>query len=389
MIPSVRELTDQNLANLEGALGQTAPIAPTSFLRVMAAVLAMALIGLYKFAGERIIQVSTLTATGDDLDLRGANVGVYRNAAVAAVLTATIHGPGLTIPVTQTYKSDSTGLEYAQTASFFVNGIATFSVRALTPGAASNLAVDETLTMSPHIEGVSSDTVADRAVVTGVTTLGADRELDADYRVRILAAERGVSGGGNAYDYQAWATAVSGVKRAFPYSGRPYGSGAASAPRHRTVYVEAEGVDPTPTAPLLASVREAITIDPVTSRARQPLGATDETLFVEPIVLTEFFITIRDLVADPAVNAQAVAAISDALDGYFSGVTPFIEGIDAEVDRADLITDLTVSASVQAVLSEYGGTASSVAFGLTPGASLSGYRLPPGRLATLGGVNYV
>ena len=105
-------------------------------------------------------------------------------------------------------------------------------------------------------------------------------------------------GGGNAADYREWAQEVAGVTRAYPYSGKPVALLLESSPPDRTVYIEADTtIDPDGIAPqaLLDEVRATITTDPVTGLARQPLGLTDSTLFVESISRTEFFVGISHL----------------------------------------------------------------------------------------------
>jgi hypothetical protein len=186
--------------------------------------------------------------------------------------------------------------------------------------------------------------------------------------------------------------ALAGVVRAYPYSGRPIDDPIISEPPDRTVYVEATTtIDPDGIAPqsLLDEVRESITTDPVTGLARQPLGLTDETLFIQSISRLTFFVQINDLTAPPDIEATVKSTIETALSNYFRGIQPFVDSIDAPLDRDDLITDLTVSEVVQDVLNANGSSASGVIFGLLVGESLPQYRLNPGELGKLGTVTYV
>jgi uncharacterized phage protein gp47/JayE len=146
-----------------------------------------------------------------------------------------------------------------------------------------NLDNGEELSISSQIAG--AQTVA---TVTATVTLGVDEESDADYRPRVLFSQRAVTGGGNATDHKIWAEAVTGVRRAFPFSGRPASEGT-SYPGDRTVYVEAvTTIDADGLAPpsLLADVRDAINTDPDTGLSRSLLGLTDATLWVESIIRT-------------------------------------------------------------------------------------------------------
>ena len=155
-----------------------------------------------------------------------------------------------------------------------------------------------------------------------------------------------------------------------------------------TTAIDAVGIAP---SGLLTQVRVSITTDPVTGLARQPLGLTDETLFVVAITRTAFFIQISGLSIDPVIETTVKAEIEAQLTAYFLGLRPFVDGVDAVIDRTDLITDLTVSNVVQDVLSASGGTAQAVAFDTAPGGSLPEYQLGQGETAKLspGGITYV
>jgi len=165
-----------------------------------------------------------------------------------------------------------------------------------------------------------------------------------------------------------------------------------SLPGDRTIYVEADAsIDPdgVPPQSLLDEVRNTINADPDTGRSRPPLGETDQTLFVEPISRTEFHVRIAGLDVPPDQEAAAKADIETDLRTFFQNAIPFVVGLDFEPDRTDFITNLTVAATVQDILSIYGGSASSIIFGLIAGADLQFYQLSQGELAKLGGVDYV
>ena len=199
-------------------------------------------------------------------------------------------------------------------------------------------------------------------------------------------------GGGNTADFRSWAQEVSGVFRAYPYSGLPYGAAGTSSPADRTVYVEADtSIDPDGIAPssLLDDVRDSITTDPDTNEARQPLGLTDDTLYVESITRISIYIEVRNLDVDVAIEAQVKSDIDDAVDEYLRSIAPFIPGLDVESEREDTITALVLSDIIQDILSSVGGSAEAVAFGLSFGTSLPTYTLNPGELCKSGGVNYV
>jgi len=167
---------------------------------------------------------------------------------------------------------------------------------------------------------------------------------------------------------------------------------APSVPPERTVYIEADtSIEPDGIAPqsLLDEVRDSITTDPVTGLARQALGMTDETLFVESISRTGIFVTISNLTVDASLLAETQAAISEALTIHFLSLNPFVDGLDADIDRNDKITDLTISTVVQDVLDTFNASALGVAFGTVPGVFLGEYILLPGEKTKRDIVAYV
>jgi phage-related baseplate assembly protein len=398
-IPKVKEIKDQNVANIEGEINQTTPSNEKSYNKVIAAVEAVLQKSLYNFAIDRAKQNLALTATGDDLDKLGAEYGVPRKEAVSTVLTATLPGTDTTvIPATIDFVGDANGIRYANDASVTIgvptSGVAELTLTAKQTGTIGNLQAGDTLSIGTQVAG--AETIATVAVITGETseilTTGADREEDDDYRLRILDVIRAPGGGGNAADYRNWAQEVAGVVRAYPYGGDPAGSG---SPPERTVYVEADTkIDPDgiPPASLLDDVRDSITYDPETGQTRQPLGLTDDTLFVEPITRTEFFVRITGLTVDPSIETAVKGEIETQLTSYFRALRPFVDGVDAKIDDNSLITDLTVSDVVQDVLKANGGSAQSVAFDISKGGSIPEYQLGQGetsKLAAVDGVTYV
>jgi uncharacterized phage protein gp47/JayE len=400
-IPTTRELKDQFLANLEAALNQTSPLNEKAFLRVLSATEGIVFTSLYKYAVYKTKQILTITAFGQGLDDLGAEYGVTRKPAESTVLTATLPGTDTTIiPQTVDFIGDANGVRYFLDSSYEIgdptSGVAEMTMTAETAGTVGNLQEGDTLKIGTQVAG--AETTATVAVITGETTAilntGADEETDEAYRVRILDEVRAICGGGNAADYRKWAQEVGGVARAYPYAGKPVELLLESTPPDRTVYVEADTtIDPDGIAPqsLLDEVRDTITTDPTTGLARQPLGLTDDTLYIESISRTAFYVQITSLSVGSDIEADVKDNIEEALTQYFRSIAPFVDGLDSVLDRDDKITDLTVSNVVQDVLSEAGGTANSVAFGLSEGESIPEYQLSPGELAKLasGGITYV
>ena len=389
-IPTTAQQTADNLSRFESKLAQNAPLNDKAFLRVISVLEAVLFTTLFKNSIDQIKQVLAITAGETGLTVLGAEYGVPRKVAVSTNLTITLPGiNGTIIPNTIDFVGDANGLRYrVDTSATVTGGIATISVTANDPGAVGNLNNGDTLTIGTQVPG--ADTVA---TVLQTDTVGADEEDLELWRQRILDIERAPGGGGNAADYRNWAQEVAGVARAFPFAGNPVTLFSPDTPPERTVYVEATSdVDPdgVPTQTLLDAVRASISNDPITGLSRPPLGLTDGTLFVEPIVRLEFFVVVAGLNVDAGLETAIKESISTQLDQYFSSLQPFVDGVDPTLIRNDSITDLTVSNVVQDVLVGSGGFAQNVSFNLG-GNTLTEYALAQNEVAKLaaGGVTYV
>lgn len=388
-IPTTQDTFDLILANIESRTNQTSPLPVRAFNRVIAGAVALVITGLYKFGAERAAQSLAVTATGVDLENIGADKGVTRTAAVAAVVTADLPGTnGTAIPSTISYTAASNGLRYFPDADAVVaGGVAALTLTCEQLGAVGNLNNGETLSISAQISGAATT-----ATVTGTSTTGANEQEQETYRARVLTAQRVTTGGGNSADYRIWSEEPAGVRRAYPYSGQPTDSGGTSSPPERTVYVEAQvSIDPDGIAPpaLLDAVRDSITTDPQTGFERQPLGLTDDTLFVESIVRLGVFVEVQGLLVDPSKEAQAKSDTADALDLYSASVLMFITGLDFEGDRNDILSVASIGGVVDDALRATSGTITSVRFGFDATLSELRYQLRPGELVKIDTITYV
>ena len=386
-IPTLSELTAAHLARLESQLGQSAPVNDKAFLRVLALSEAAQDIGLYKYAADRAKQNLAITATGTDLDLIGKNENTIRKPATTAQVTATLTAnTGVVIPATIDFIADANGLLYRPTApATAVANVATLTLQCRESGVSGQLEIGDTLEIASQVSGANTT-----ATVTAIVVIGLDAESDADYRPRVLFSQRAITGGANATDHKIWSEAVTGVKRAFPYSGRPADEGT-SYPGDRQVYIEATAdIDADGIAPayLLADVRTAINTDPDTGESRTPLGLTDATLFLRSISRTTMHTEVRDLVVDTDKESACKTDITAALTLYYDSVVPFVDGVDLPQERSDTLTAMSVGQIVQDVLQAYGATASSVGFGIAVGVFLTQYVLGTGELCKIGTVVY-
>jgi hypothetical protein len=386
-IPTLQDTIDQNISTFESTIGQNAPSNDKSFINVLSIVQAAIGIGLYKCIADRAKANFAITAIGNDLDIIGQNENTIRKTAVSAEVTATLPATtGTVIPTTIDFVADSNGLRYrATTDATAVAGVATIDLKCAESGSDGSLGIGDTLQIASQITGATTT-----ATVTEVITNGIDQESDENYRPRVLFAQRAITGGANATDHKIWSEAVTGVKAAFCYSGRPpeYGD---SFPGDRSVFIESTtDVSTDGIAPqwLLDNVRSAINTDPDTGSARLPLGITDETLYTRSISRTTFYFQIRDFVVDADKDAACKADIITGLTLYCSMIVPFVDGVDVPQERTDTVTSVTVAQIVADVLQSYGARASSTVFGLSNTVFITSYTLGQGELAKFGGVAY-
>lgn len=385
-VQSTQEITEQFLAKLEARLNQTTPAADRAYNNVIAGDSALAFTSLYKFGIDRTLAAYAYTAKGSDLDSLGNEYQTPRHAATAWQGTLTLTGTNDTvIPIGTVLVNPATGRLYTLTiGGTIAAGTVTLTAAAQAAGVKGNLSNGAQLALQSSIPGATGI-----PTVASTTVTGAEAETDDYYRIRVLDAQQTTPTGSNPASYRLWAQGVAGVVRAYPYSGPP--AGVTPAPILRTVYVEcdasiqAEGIAP---AGLLDQVRAAITTDPATGLARQDLGLTDTTLYVQAITRTSIYVQITGLNVPSGQTAQCQAAIQAALTAYLLLVTPYVPGCDPSFTRNDSITNLTVSKVVQAVLIAYGASAMSIGFGLEQGSFVSSYTPAQGGKTKLGAVAY-
>lgn len=165
-----------------------------------------------------------------------------------------------------------------------------------------------------------------------------------------------------------------------------------SLPGDRVVYVEVTtAVDPdgVPTEDILVDVRTDLNTDPDTGDDRMPLGLTDEKLFVEPITRSSFDVEITGLVVEASLDAALKSSLDDGVDEYLRSVAPYVDGVDVEIDKNDVITGISLAEVIQGILEAYGASAEEIAFEPTGGAPVTRYTLAENEVAKLGTITYV
>jgi uncharacterized phage protein gp47/JayE len=463
---SLKDLETQCLANKESRLAVTIPLAPRSFLRVESVVMAGSLKSLEKRAVYGQKECLAAAAMREGLRAIGRDYDIDIEPATKASFTCrATASPGDSVSFGAELTSNSTGAYYnvieGGTES---GGYVSFVVEATDAGEAANLDEGEELTFTSSTGRTSG--VGDVAEIMDIEVTAEDEEDIEDFRRRVLNEQRKTSGGGNNSDYRDWAEDVSGVERAFPYSGKPitwkltnaflsfdaatktinnndpenpgifeddafgtlgigdmvqidgsdfndgfftvrgvsadiiyvwetvvdeaYGADVtianASQPGDRTVFVESVDNDGIPTEDLLEAVREGINFNEA-GEQNPGLGDVDSCLYVEPVTRTTFDIEIYNLRIDVTQEDAAKARVEEDIDTYFQAAKPFLEGLDFEFDRADMITITALAKVVQSVLTSYGASADFLIVSVDSDVVTS-YQLGQGELAKLGTVTW-
>lgn len=340
-IPTLKQLYDSIIANLEAQYGVSLPAFGKNFLRVLAAVQA-AKLKLYYLAIADLqknifVDTATSEAGGGTLE-RFGRIKLNRNPfpAVAAQYVITVTGTvGATIPAQQTFKSDDSstnpGILYIlDVAHQLLAATDTITVRALTAGQTSRQSVGDTMTANAPITNVNS-----RGTVVSEAVEPEDAEDIEEYREKAIDAYRQEPQGGAATDYRLWAADAQGVEQTYPYAK----TGAAN---EINLHVEATLADSTdgkgtPSASLLTRVQQVVEFDPdvtkpQSERGRRPLGVFD--VHYLPVTIRNIEVEIPDFVN---LTAAIQTLIEDAVTESINSFRPFVAACDVIEEKNDIL----------------------------------------------------
>lgn len=160
------------------------------------------------------------TATGDYLDLVGADYGLPRREDVAAVVYLQISGTQGAV-INQNVKAIYNNLVYTVQEYKVINssGIATAKAKCETTGTIGNVAANTIKEFVTDYEGLTAVNNPEAAYD------GFDREDDETYRQRILDYLAEDATNANAAQYEKWAREVEGVQKAVIKSAEDMGAG--------------------------------------------------------------------------------------------------------------------------------------------------------------------
>jgi len=360
-IPTIVQIRDQILTDIQSGLGLTSPPLPRSAFGILATAVAGALALVYRFASWMQRQIFTSTADIDALILRAAEYGLTRTSAQGWQGTATTAGTdGTVIPLGTLYQKDGTA--YRTRAAFTLSGSTTITLESLDAGDAVNLDVSDELRLVTPITGVNRT-----ATVASTTQTAEDAETVEAFRARILQRQRNIPQGGAIPDWIGWATAVAGISEA--KIDRP-------APGTVNVYPLTDDADPAnriPDAPKLAELLAYIT-----DQRRSPIRA-GAVAVVAPTELN-FDVDISDL----SPNTSAVkTAIEDAIESHLYSRRP--KQYSDEPDQIDTIS----AARLSAIAVSAGAEVATVDLKNAGGSSITDYQLDIHELAKLRTLTWV
>lgn len=391
--PTTQDLADNITAQVELAIGQTIPLLPKAFIRVLAKALAGTQILLYKYAGFIFLQMFVTYATNEETVINGrvirpltewgrlVGVGDPVDATRAELtITVTVQVQTGSLAAGSQLLFASTGVVYVTTAAVALNAATvTATIRASSDqsggsgeGAIGNLEVGDVVSFANPLPNVATD-----AVVASVVTTGADAEDIEDYRARVIRRFQSKPQGGAYADYQIWGESVAGIAHVYPYTGDP---------GEVDVYVEATeassgSADGIPTGAQLTAVAAAIELDDEGLASNRPANAAVNVL---AITRTAFDVTVTGLDAPDLTEAQST--IEQAVDEYLRSREPFIVGLSI-LPRTDRVTLAAVSGVIDDVVSAVGGSVTTVALTVASAATPA-YTLGAGEKAKLGTLTF-
>ncbi len=390
--PTVAEISDNIISQLESTLSQTIPLLPKAFNRVLAKALGAVFILVYKYSSWSFLQQFVATASNDVTTVYGREVkplqawgnliGVTdQTPATRAELTVAINVINQTgsLPTQTQLLSDDNGVTYLTIGSVLLDAAVVYAtIRASSDQAGGGGAGEiGLLVVGAKVNFINPlADVQKVTTVTAQTVTGADAESVEVYRTRILDAFSARPQGGAYSDYRIWCEAVSGVESAYPYTGDP---------GEVDIYIESSTeTDGIPTQAQLDAAYDATQVDDDGLATRRPVGSMINTL---PITRTEFDVTVEGISETTRDVADVEDDIETALEQYFLNREPFISGLDVP-PRRDRVQKAEVEGTVIDIVSGAGGVYASVAVveGITP---IFIRNLVEGEKAKLGGVTFI
>lgn len=307
-IPTITEIKEQIISDIETSTGKTSPLLPISVWNIMATALAGALYLIYKFIDWTRKQIFVNTADYEGLILIGQEYGLFPNVSQEWRGTASITGTnGTNIPIGKIYTRGNFAYQVTVLATIS-SGSATLILESLTSGVGSNLIASDILTESNPTVGLSST-----ITIVSITQSGSDEESIENFRNRISLRQKFPPQGGSVNDYIIWTLEVPGIAEAYPFL---------SSPGIIFVYPLLETTNPATRIPdnsKLTEVENSLNANPL-----RPLNANINTAAFTEITIN---VAVSNLQVDtPALRATIQSEITD----YFFSRRPLLFPNDPE-----------------------------------------------------------
>jgi hypothetical protein len=387
--PTLEDIKDSIIANLESRTNQYVPVYIRSFKRVLGNTLAMAVYPIYKFGDWCRKQAFWYTASEDELNnIHGPNEGISRGGPLKLqAVCSVVVSENATISITTSIQNKDTGLYYYPIIQKSVTEEDnTFTIIAEGYGTEYELNEGDELYIHGQIDGIG-----ELATVDSISVYPEDKEILSSYKRRIGLARSGSIGGATAYDYRSICESVIGVKRAFPFSGRP-DDPENSLPGDRSIFIESKdeyGTDGIASEELLDTVKSSILINPNTGMSNEQLGNIESTLYVPSISHLVFDMEIYGLLCETSIQNKLKGSILTSYQKYLKEeIVPYVYGLDFEWDRKDNISTVTISEVINGILRQYSATASKIIIRLDD-IEIDNRRLIGGEMARAGSISYI
>jgi len=215
--PTLQELIDRALADVESRLPGADTKLRRSNLQVLPRVHAAAVHGLYGYLDFIARQAMPDTAEAEYLDRWAAVWGVLRKPAARATGNALMSGSvGAVIAEGTLFRRSDDARFIASEEVIFIASTAEAPVIAEDAGDAGNTDAGAVISLVSPVTGVTTT----GEVATGGLTGGVDQEADAALLARLLRRIQEPPHGGAEADYVAWALECTGVTRAYAWANR-------------------------------------------------------------------------------------------------------------------------------------------------------------------------
>jgi hypothetical protein len=393
--PTTAQVSANIVVQLEASLGQTIPLLPKAFSRVLAKTLSGLVVTLYKYAGFSLLQQFVSTASFEETEVNGTlirplvewgrliGIGDPLPATQAELeVSVTVSNQTGSLPGGSQLLHAPTGVVYQTVAAVPLDAATVTVIARATSdqaggdgaGTIGNLEPGQTLQFASPLPNVATN-----ATVTGTSVVGAEEEAEDVYRARIIRRFQRRPQGGAYSDYRDWGT-VAGIRNVYPYTGDP---------GEVDVYVETTGApDGIPDSSQLEAVLESIEFDPEESPSptglanRRPVNAAVNVL---PVTRTAFDVDIAGFESDDPPTV--LDAIEQGVDEFLRAREPYIVGL-SNLPRLDRVTQGAVAGVVNEIAEANGASVAAVTLRRT-GVIILQYTLAHGEVAKLGSLTPV